>query len=463
MAHVKSTLFSSVLVRILAGVVAVSSVVGAVGFGLPNSGDGDQTPNVVTSEDVRRDQQAPDQISLANQASNDSTGTSGNRGKGQDKENPNNGKGSGAAKDPNEKDPNGKGNNGKGNGPSSTTTTLPTTTSAPGEPTPEPSTSTSSPTTSTPSVTTPPPPTTTTTRPSTTTTTKAPTTTTTKPTTTTTAPPPTTTTTAPATTTTTKAPTTTTAPPAPGLTESGPVIVRSSNVVLDGYHFTGSGSSDCVRIEGASNVTVKNSKFTNCHKGVYALNASNIVVTNNTFTADRSDRGRNAVQFDKVSRGRIANNSISVSIGGTKAEDHINLYKSNGTAANPIYVENNTIRGGGPSRSGSGIMLGDGGGSYQVARNNILVNPGQVGIGVAGGQYISVLSNKVYSPARSWSNVGIYIWNQYDPACSGHTVSYNEVDWRNSSGSRNGFWDGKNCGAISMSGNNFSASLSHLD
>jgi len=37
---------------------------------------------------------------------------------------------------------------------------------------------------------------------------------------------------------------------------------------------------------------------------------------------------------------------------------------------------------------GGGIMLGDGGGSNIVAKNNILVDPGQYGMAVSGGSYM---------------------------------------------------------------------------
>ncbi|HEX7099649.1 MAG TPA: right-handed parallel beta-helix repeat-containing protein [Acidimicrobiia bacterium] len=265
-----------------------------------------------------------------------------------------------------------------------------------------------------------------------------------------------TTTTAPAavtttTTTTTTAPTTTTAGV---LVPSGPITITQNNTVIDGRHFTGTGG-DCVRIQGASNVTIRNSRFTNCVKAIYAVNASNVVVENNLCEADRPDRGRNCVQFDKVNGGRIAHNR-SVATGDTLAEDHISLFQSNGTSTNPIIVEGNVIEGGGPSRSGSGIMTGDVGGSWQVVRNNILRNPGQVGIGVAGGTNITVDDNTVISERLPWSNVAIYVWRYTgSQPCSGHRITNNRVSWFNSSGVRNSFWNGGNCGTVVLSGNDF--------
>ena len=263
---------------------------------------------------------------------------------------------------------------------------------------------------------------------------------------------------APTTTTTTTTPappptTTTTTQPSGSLTPSGPITVTQSNTVIEGRHFTGS-SGDCVRIQGAANVTIRNSTFTNCHKAVYAVNASNVRVENIRCEADMSNRGRNCVQFDKVTGGHVINSTSINTNGGTLAEDHISIYQSHGTAQNPILVENNHIEGGGPSRSGSCIMTGDVGGSYQVIRGNTCINPGQVGIGVSGGTNITVDDNTVVSDSFSWTNVGIYVWRYTgSQPCHSHTVTNNQVAWFNSSGNRNSFWNGGNCGSITIVSN----------
>jgi hypothetical protein len=61
------------------------------------------------------------------------------------------------------------------------------------------------------------------------------------------------------------------------------------------------------------------------------------------------------------------------------------------------------------------VILGDDGGKYQEARNNIGVNPGNCGIGVADGQYMKVNGNKMYSQiVPGISNVGFYAMDIYD-------------------------------------------------
>jgi len=170
------------------------------------------------------------------------------------------------------------------------------------------------------------------------------------------------------------------------------------------------------------------------------------------------------VQFNKVSGpgNRITCNVGVNLIGESRAEDAINLYGSQGEPANPIQVIGNRITGGGPSLSGGGIMLGDGGGAYQVARSNVLSDPGQYGIGIAGGHDIEASGNMVYARQQPFTNVGVYVWNQdaasscYNPRAGG-----NLVDWTAASGARTPASNAGNCGTVlDWSTNNWTAALS---
>ena len=145
--------------------------------------------------------------------------------------------------------------------------------------------------------------------------------------------------------------------------------------------------------------------------------------------------------------------------GKGQPEDTINLYQSNGVVGKPIYVQYNLIRGGGPSKSGGGILLGDDGSSYQVARGNVLVDPGQYGIAVASGEHNTIQDNTIFARQQSFTNVGIYVWNQYSPACGDVTISGNSVNWRNNNGVANPFWNAGNCGTINQVNNNFAAAI----
>ena len=251
-------------------------------------------------------------------------------------------------------------------------------------------------------------------------------------------------------------------PPRPA---SGQVRVSGrSNVVIENLHITNP-NGPCVVVSGSSNITIRNSTIGPCgDQGVYITDSDNVLVSGNYITetnqgvlAHRSDSirvnenafaytGRNFVQFDKVDgpSSSISSNRGANALGGSNAEDLISVYQSNGTASSPIRVENNHLKNGGPSRSGTGILLGDGGGSHQVAEGNVLVDPGQVGIGVAGGYDMTIRNNTIYSSSHYWSNVGIYAWD-ISASCGSVEIVGNSVDFTAAGGYSNGFWNGGGC------------------
>ncbi|MGB2609396.1 MAG: hypothetical protein WBC80_10495 [Isosphaeraceae bacterium] len=149
--------------------------------------------------------------------------------------------------------------------------------------------------------------------------------------------------------------------------------------------------------------------------------------------------GGQLAQFDKVTGGgnRINHNLALNILGKSNPEDVINIYKSSGTLDDPIQVIGNKIRGGGPSDSGGGIMTGDSGGAYIVVKDNILVDPGQYGIAIAGGHHIQILDNKVFGKRQSFTNVGTHVWNQSKAPCHDHSVKGNRVRWFNKGGMEN--------------------------
>jgi len=274
------------------------------------------------------------------------------------------------------------------------------------------------------------------------------------------------------------------------LTPSGPIVINGDrNVVVSGLRITNPNGS-CIEIRGdATNIVIQDSEIGPCsEKGINILNSSNISIRNNyihntgeggivsnksntievdsnrieyvesgyeiwsakkgnisftnNFVKNVSRRGSSGGNIVLVaySRGpgiRI-NNNIGINIlGKSRPEDLVNIYKSSGTAYDPIQVNNNKFLGGGPSLSGGGILLSDQGGSYQTAENNILVNPGSYGIAIGGGRSNSLRNNRVFSDAqRSFSNVGLVVWRFNNKgggtqpgSCYGHTVENNEITW----------------------------------
>ena len=266
----------------------------------------------------------------------------------------------------------------------------------------------------------------------------------------------------------------------PSRQASGPIdISGESNVVIENLHISNP-DGVCVYVSGSSDVVLRNSTIGPCgEEAVYVTDSNAVQVygnyvtgTNNGVVIHRSDSvvvdenafinaGRNFVQFDKVNGpgSSISGNRGQNELGGSNAEDMINLYQSNGTASSPIRIVGNHLRNGGPSDYGSGIMLGDSGGSHQFVEGNVMVNPGQVGIGVASGQSITVINNLIYSSSQPWSNVGLYVWNQYGSACSDIEVSGNQVSWIAAGGYSNAYWEGGGCGNLSVSNNDWHAPI----
>jgi len=105
-------------------------------------------------------------------------------------------------------------------------------------------------------------------------------------------------------------------------------------------------------------------------------------------------------------------------------------------------------------------MLGDNGGSYQTAENNTLVNPGQYGMAVSGGTNMQILNNQIYAAQNTFTNVVVYVYNQYTTGCSLIIVSGNQVNWTNSAGVSNPNWDDGNCGTVTgWSSNTWGANI----
>ncbi|NOY16159.1 MAG: right-handed parallel beta-helix repeat-containing protein [Gammaproteobacteria bacterium] len=279
---------------------------------------------------------------------------------------------------------------------------------------------------------------------------------------------------------------------AASLVASGPIVIDGQQgIVISGLRISNPGGN-CVVIRGGSNnIVIENSEIGPCGgKGIFITQSTNVDVRNNiirdadeegvmsyesssiavdanvienvqsgyemwtttdgnlSFTnnyvknvsRDQTNKdGGNIVQMVYV-RGpgiRVTNNIGINILGKSDPEDLINVYKSSGTAIDPILISGNKFLGGGPSPSGGGIILGDQGGAFQIAENNILVNPGQYGMQIAGGNNNIIRNNQIFSDARrDFTNGGIIVWRYNDVGtgtqpgdCFGHTVVSNRVTW----------------------------------
>lgn len=258
--------------------------------------------------------------------------------------------------------------------------------------------------------------------------------------------------------------------------------IGKKDIVIDGLEISSSGNEICIALYNCENVVIKNSKFgpSPRARAIHLEKCKNVTIIDCTFenvqTGLRAEssqgvkfeyndvtnligtlKGSNElgimVQFINASG---AGNSISYNVcenfpGESSTEDVISLWRSNGTADSPIRVKGNWIRGGGPSDSSGGILIGDGGGSYQIAEDNILVDPGQYGIGVAGGHNMILRNNKVFGKKQYFSNVGMQVCNWYEKeGVQSHTITAenNILNYRNKNGQVNNWWYAGNTGTV---------------
>jgi hypothetical protein len=141
-----------------------------------------------------------------------------------------------------------------------------------------------------------------------------------------------------------------------------------------------------------------------------------------------------------------------------------NQYDSiNFGAVDPFVAQGNYVTGG-QTASGCGLIADQGANNGQFL-NNLVLNSGQCGIGIANGSH-TVDGNKVYNttPVVGGGNVGIYIGNPTN-SCGPVTVSNNISDEIESDGTHNGYNVLPCAGvtpAIVLTGNTFDAAADPL-
>lgn len=244
----------------------------------------------------------------------------------------------------------------------------------------------------------------------------------------------------------------------------------SRNITIRNCFFNGS-TREAIDMNGSSNITITNNLFARVETGVYALNCQTVKVNNNQFVnvrkrvGDGGGRGQ-FVQFNSTGGAgcEIMNNKGENFLGESDPEDLISLYASSGTSSSPIKISGNVFRGGGPSGSGGGIIAGDHGGGNVIMENNVLLNPGQYGMAVAGGQNITIRNNKIFAKQQSFTNNPLYVWSQEggDP-CSSINVSGNFVNWTDKDGNKNTGWNANNCGSSYNPGENKTISEAEMN
>ncbi len=199
-----------------------------------------------------------------------------------------------------------------------------------------------------------------------------------------------------------------------------------------------------IKLMNCKNITIDSCFLSNMAVGIYAENCQTIKVNANQGL-NLNNNGQTGyfahfVQFNNVSGGgnQINYNRVeNIADQAVNPHDILNVYKSSGLKGDSIQVIGNWIRGGQVEldakgdNGAAGIVVGDVGGNYQVCRNNILVNPGYVGIQAQGGNHIKVDHNLIYSDSTPASLVGMSWGNFSGAAASDITYAYNKVKWFN--------------------------------
>lgn len=234
--------------------------------------------------------------------------------------------------------------------------------------------------------------------------------------------------------------------------------------------FKNTPGSVSIHMSNCSDIQIQGCSFDSVKSGVYAINCTGkLVIQCNAFKDIIGPKPRGQmVQFNTCTGAgnRIVNNILEQTSGVGNPEDLINLYASSGTTGDPIRITGNKTRGGGPSPSGGGFMLGDNGSHDIVADNNILVNPGQYGMAAPSGKNITISNNSIFAISQSFTNVGLYVGLQSELtagyACVGNTISLtgNKVNWKNKNNVQNDIYICPCCPEVIQTGNTFRASIS---
>lgn len=255
---------------------------------------------------------------------------------------------------------------------------------------------------------------------------------------------------------------------------SSPIVISGqSNVIVKDYVITG-GLSNCIYLRDCSNVRIikcrlKDSKkvgillencqnilidscyISNVQTGVNVKNSVTVKVNHNYFRNMNGPFPAGcAVQFNNVSSpaSQINYNRVENIAGEAEhPQDLLSVYKSNGLPGDSIQVIGNWIRGGqrtNDSGGAAGIVLGDVGGSYQVARFNVVINGGFVGMQVQGGSHIKMDHNTIYSSPTEYSNDGLSYGNYSGQPSTDVEISYNKIKFFNKNGKEvDSWWDPK--------------------
>lgn len=309
---------------------------------------------------------------------------------------------------------------------------------------------------------------------------------------------------------------------ASSLSPSGPIVINGkTGTVIRGLKIT-STTGDCVEIIKSVNITIQNSEIGPCggnavsvsggdgihifdsylhpetlspgccdhNDGIFALETSNLVIQGNVIAYGEANievhggdtvtvignfllnprgpfpRGQNFQCWSHAARGAapgcknvtvesnyaLSSQDTAKYLYAEDTEDSINF-----GFTNHILAHNNYITGG-HSKSGCGLIADRADNDVQF-RNNLLLDTGQCGIGIADGTNQVLDGNKVLNrnPVPHAGNQGIYVWlvHKEGGRCGQVNVSNNIALAYKLDGTQSGFWKGHGCDPMTSTNNVF--------
>ena len=219
-------------------------------------------------------------------------------------------------------------------------------------------------------------------------------------------------------------------------------------------------NNDGIFITGASNVDIQGNVIAYGESNIEVQQSNTITVTGNFLLNPRGPfpRGQNFQAWGNCANILFQGNYCLSSQDTGKytypegQEDSVNFGFTNGVIARNNYIT------GGHSASGTGIIADEAANNVQFL-DNILVDTGQCGIGLASGSTQLVDGNIIVNrtPINGAGNAGLYVWSQYADPCGPVTISNNLVYQINWAGNPNDYWNGGGCGTVTLTNNTFYA------
>jgi hypothetical protein len=209
---------------------------------------------------------------------------------------------------------------------------------------------------------------------------------------------------------------------------------------------TGSGYNwaTAVFLINCSNFKIDSVFVNGVPQGFHFKSCYNYQVTNNQFLniTGSPTLTLHPINIENCNGGgqRIMNNRIEeVAAIAPYTHDQISIYNSNGLPGDSIMVTGNWIRGGQQLKNAAGdngacaIGVGDSGGSYQVVRNNILVNALAIAIDGSGSE-LKIDHNKIYAVQIAPQPLAVGIL--YFGKAGNNYVGFNQVNFTGPNGAK---------------------------